>query len=501
MTVVATPYVGRRPAARSATAHRTLGPAARHPGSVQLGASPLLGLQRFAGNRAVVGLVRGEAHSATVRSAAEGDVRRTVQRVVTVSREAESRASRTIRDFVAKIVEKVDDDDADKVFLSLVLNGIKLDAKEFGGLLIARRNDKHGNYLTAVVRMLEDEWGTRLTVRVLEALALRGVAVHGAVKAPTSAAGGRRAIQGPAGDVQRPGRAGRGQRRGQRVNASAAAVADILRTIEARRRKAGVPVELAGGAAVAAGALWKVAAGLAADDVTGVGVADDIAIPFVVIGAVVLSGVALFAGRTPPEILDYAPAQAAAKAAVLLMQQVVARPVAPTLPMPPPPPPLEVGKNRDKPKAPEKVSLSQAPRSRPSRWSHRATSGASTRSRCAPGAVGHEREGADLLRARRRVCAARGHRCPGSRGPHRRPRQNGAEPAREAAAPAVEKQKKWVADRPAGGGISQNFHSWSEYFDYKKYDDARVDVENMVGHNLRTVRTTRTTGSGGMATW
>ena len=488
MTVVATPYVGRRPAARSATAHRTLGPAARHPGSVGLGASPLLGLQRFAGNRAVVGLVRGEAHSATVRSAAEGDVRRTVQRVVTVSRDAESRASRTIRDFVAKIVEKVDDDDADKVFLSLVLNGIKLDAKEFGGLLIARRNDKHGNYLTAVVRMLEDEWGTRLTVRVLEALALRGVAVHGAVKAPSleplAVVAQFKALLVTYNGLVAQGGVSAEDRK--RVNASAAAVADILRTIEARRRKAGVQVELAGGAAVAAGALWKVAAGLAADDVTGVGVADDIAIPFVVIGAVVLSGIALFAGRTPPEILDYAPAQAAAKAAVLLMQQVVARPVAPTLPMPPPPPPLEVGKNRDKPKAPKKqpepgTKATPVPLEPPGdkrrkypfemrfqvQWD---TNGKGPT--FSEPAVASAPPGVTVAQALAALTAVHAKTVP--------------EPAREAAAPAVEKQKKWVADRPAGGGISQNFHSWSEYFDYKKYDDARVDVENMVGHNLRT---------------
>lgn len=55
--------------------------------------------------------------------------------------------------------------------------------------------------------------------------------------------------------------------------------------------------------------------------------------------------------------------------------------------------------------------------------------------------------------------------------------------ARLSAVPAYEKQVKWILKRPpAGIGVSL---SQSEYFRYKSYTDARVDVENLRGHNLK----------------
>ncbi|HVB23348.1 MAG TPA: DUF4157 domain-containing protein [Ktedonobacteraceae bacterium] len=56
--------------------------------------------------------------------------------------------------------------------------------------------------------------------------------------------------------------------------------------------------------------------------------------------------------------------------------------------------------------------------------------------------------------------------------------------AKEAAEPAAAKQRKWILSRPPGG-IDKGGYSQSEYFVYKRYTDARVDVENLVGHNLR----------------
>jgi hypothetical protein len=55
--------------------------------------------------------------------------------------------------------------------------------------------------------------------------------------------------------------------------------------------------------------------------------------------------------------------------------------------------------------------------------------------------------------------------------------------ARKAAEPAAEKQRKWILSRPPGG-IPPG-HSFSEYFDYGGYRDARVDIENFKGQNLR----------------
>jgi hypothetical protein len=56
--------------------------------------------------------------------------------------------------------------------------------------------------------------------------------------------------------------------------------------------------------------------------------------------------------------------------------------------------------------------------------------------------------------------------------------------AREAAMPAAAKQIRWILSRPPAG-IGPSYFSHSEYFPYLRYTDARVDVENLRGHNLR----------------
>ncbi|MEW5860623.1 MAG: DUF4157 domain-containing protein, partial [Cyanobacteriota bacterium] len=56
--------------------------------------------------------------------------------------------------------------------------------------------------------------------------------------------------------------------------------------------------------------------------------------------------------------------------------------------------------------------------------------------------------------------------------------------AQKAALPAKTKQIAWISSRPPAG-IATGGYSKSEYFHYKNYTDARVDVENIRGHNLR----------------
>jgi hypothetical protein len=56
--------------------------------------------------------------------------------------------------------------------------------------------------------------------------------------------------------------------------------------------------------------------------------------------------------------------------------------------------------------------------------------------------------------------------------------------AQSAAAPAALQQEAWITTRPPAG-IAQGGYSRSEYFPYGRYTDARVDVENLRGHNLR----------------
>lgn len=55
--------------------------------------------------------------------------------------------------------------------------------------------------------------------------------------------------------------------------------------------------------------------------------------------------------------------------------------------------------------------------------------------------------------------------------------------AQEAAVPAAAKQAKWISSRPPAGVAGQLSHS--EYFPYQGFTDARVDVENLRGHNLK----------------
>ncbi len=56
--------------------------------------------------------------------------------------------------------------------------------------------------------------------------------------------------------------------------------------------------------------------------------------------------------------------------------------------------------------------------------------------------------------------------------------------ARRAAEPAVVRQHAWILSRPPAG-IAIGGYSHSEYFRYRNFTDARVDVENLRGHNLR----------------
>jgi hypothetical protein len=56
--------------------------------------------------------------------------------------------------------------------------------------------------------------------------------------------------------------------------------------------------------------------------------------------------------------------------------------------------------------------------------------------------------------------------------------------AQAAAAPAAAAQVNWISKRPPAG-IAIRGYSHSEYFRYRGYTDARVDVENLRGYNLR----------------
>ena len=56
--------------------------------------------------------------------------------------------------------------------------------------------------------------------------------------------------------------------------------------------------------------------------------------------------------------------------------------------------------------------------------------------------------------------------------------------AKTASQQALASQKDYVASRPPAG-IGTGGTSKSEYFEYEDFTDARVDVENQRGHNLK----------------
>lgn len=56
--------------------------------------------------------------------------------------------------------------------------------------------------------------------------------------------------------------------------------------------------------------------------------------------------------------------------------------------------------------------------------------------------------------------------------------------AQQASVPALQKAISWISERPAQGGIAGSFNK-AFYFSYQNYTDARVDVQNFKGHNLK----------------
>jgi len=56
--------------------------------------------------------------------------------------------------------------------------------------------------------------------------------------------------------------------------------------------------------------------------------------------------------------------------------------------------------------------------------------------------------------------------------------------AARAAQPAIDRALRWIANRPPAG-VSSIGNVHSSYFAYRSFTDARVDIENLSGTNLR----------------
>jgi hypothetical protein len=221
------------------------------------------------------------------------------------------------------------DDEKSKIVLSAVLNAKKLsELPAFATILKAKHHETYGDYFIFLITELEQEWGSRATVSILQLFADAGVDITkqlptysleplAAVAKFKSLVHRYKALVG-SGKVPEVDK--------QRVSQLIAEAEMALRGIERPPRKPGVQVKqmgAIGGVATAATWAWRTAGALAVDDVTGIGVADDVAIPFVIIAAAALSAIALFSSAPKPEILDYGPAKAKVEAALREMTDLL----------------------------------------------------------------------------------------------------------------------------------------------------------------------------------
>ena len=221
-------------------------------------------------------------------------------------------------------IEELDDRARTKVLLAYVLSASKLTGlPAFTAILKSTKHETFGDYFIFLASEFEDSFSTKATVQLFQIFADQGVNVVkelptftleplAAVAKFKSFAKQFRAL------VQS----------GELSKADAVALGSLiaeaeweLRAIEGDLRK---PVQAKQmGAAGAAAVAWTTAAALAADDVTVIGIADDVVIPFVVVGAIALSAIAAFSGPKP-QILSYGPAKAKVGAALRKMTDLLA---------------------------------------------------------------------------------------------------------------------------------------------------------------------------------
>jgi len=224
-------------------------------------------------------------------------------------------------------IDELDGDKSKKVLLATVLAAARLhELPAFTAILKAAAHETYGDHFIFLVNELEEDYGSQTTVSILQAFADAGINITAkldtynlqplaAVATFKSTASRFKALylSGDLSDAD--------QRRIALLLRDAEAT---LRSIEGPPRQHGPQVKRAAGVAGAAVAAWEIAGALAADDVTAVGVADDVAIPFVVVAAIVLTGIAAFTGGPKPTMLDYAPAKKAVEAALRQMTDLLA---------------------------------------------------------------------------------------------------------------------------------------------------------------------------------
>jgi Domain of unknown function (DUF4157) len=256
-----------------------------------------------------------------------------------VALQRQFKPSRDLEDFARTAIRGLDDDNKKMKFVAVVSAANRSELPAFAAILRAKPHRTYGDYFIFLIAELEQDWGSRRTVTILQWFADAGVDISKLNYSldPLAAVARFRSLVQRYQAALSSGRVREADR--QRVGQAIAEADMALRGIEGPARKPGAQVQQMGGVALAAGALWTTAGILAADDVTVIGVADDVAIPFVIIAAATLSAIALFTGGRKPEILDYGPAKAKVDAALLAIAAAVNVAVNVPRPAPLPPPP------------------------------------------------------------------------------------------------------------------------------------------------------------------
>lgn len=239
------------------------------------------------------------------------------------------RPSRNLSEISRTAIDELDGDRSKKVLLSTVLAAAKLhELPAFTELLKAAPHATHGDHFIFLIHELHDDFGSQSTVAILQAFADAGINISQKLDAydlqPLAAVATFKSTAVRFKHLYLSGDLSDDDMR--RVGLLLREAEIALRGIEPRPKAPGSRVELASGAAGggAAIAAWQLAGALAADDVTAVGVAADVAIPFVVVGAIVLTGLAAFTGGPKPTMLDYGPARKAVEAALRQMTDLLA---------------------------------------------------------------------------------------------------------------------------------------------------------------------------------
>jgi hypothetical protein len=256
-----------------------------------------------------------------------------------VAIQREVKPSHHLRELARMAINGLDDDERKIVLAAVVNANRRSELPAFAAILRAKPHKTYGDYFIFLIAELEQSWGSKSTVSILKWFADAGVDISKLNYSldPLAAVARFKSLVQRYQTALSSGRVREADR--QRVDQAIAEAEVFLRRIEGPARKPGAQVEQMGGVAIAAGVLWKTAGVLAADDATVIGVADDVAIPFVIIAAATLSAIALFAGGRKPEILDYGPAKAKVDAALAAIAAAVDVAVHVPRPAPLPSPP------------------------------------------------------------------------------------------------------------------------------------------------------------------